>query len=61
MNQPKQQTLSFVVGRRGLGLGQVSLTFSGNVPLQHFVIRSCTPKISYDKKAVENNKNYLPI
>jgi len=23
MNQPKQQTLSFVVGRRDIGLGQV--------------------------------------
>jgi len=30
---------------------------SGHVHLQHFDRWACTPKISYDKKAVENNKN----
>ena len=47
MNQSKQQTLSFIVCRRGLGY----------VPLQNFVIWAYTSKISYDKKAEENNKN----
>ena len=58
-NQSKQPTLSFIVCRRGFGLGQVgySQTFSGHVPLQHFVIWACTSKTSYDKKAEENNKN----
>ena len=34
-----------------------SQTYSGHVPFQHFDRWACTPKISYDKKAEENNKN----
>jgi len=41
----------------GVGLGQVFPNFPGHVPLQHFVIWTCIPKISYDRKTVENNKN----
>jgi len=41
----------------GVDLGQVFPNLSGHVPLQHFVIWTCIPKISYDKKAEENNKN----
>jgi len=32
---------------------------SDQVPLQHFERLACIPKISYDKKAEENNKNPL--
>jgi len=42
MNQPKQQTLSFIVGRRGLGLGQVFPNFLWPCTLQNFVIWTCT-------------------
>jgi len=36
-----------------------SQLFSDHVPLQHFDRLACTPKISYDKKAEQNNKNPL--
>ena len=36
---------------------QYSQTFCSHVPLQHFVIWVCTPKISHNKKTEENNKN----
>ena len=34
-----------------------SQTYSGQVPLQHFDRWACTPKISHNIKAEENNKN----
>ena len=39
-----------------LAMYPFSISIDGHVPLQHFDRWACTPKISYDKNAVENNK-----
>ena len=55
-NQSKQPTFSFIVCRRGLGLGQVFSNFLRPCAPSGFRCRSIIPKISYDKKADENRK-----
>jgi len=45
----------------GLGLGQVLSNFLWPCSPWHFHRWAHTPKISYDKKAVENNKNLFTI
>jgi len=57
MNQAKQQTLSFIVGRRGLGLGQVFPNFLWQCTPSAFRYMHITSKNFYDKKAEGNNKN----